>query len=56
MALFYASIIVTIISTAICYFVAKQRKANAVFWLVMGAALGPFAIPFVFFAKPKLQV
>lgn len=39
--------------TGICYFVAKHRKANVPFWVVLGATLGPLAIPFVFFARPK---
>ncbi|KGK00129.1 hypothetical protein [Thalassotalea sp. ND16A] len=37
----------------ICYFFAKWRKANAGYWAIMGALLGPIALPFILFAKPK---
>ena len=44
-----------LICGGVCYLVAKQRKANAGFWVVMGAMIGPLAIPFVFFARPQSQ-
>ena len=34
-------------------FIAAKRKANKPFWLAMGILFGPFALPFVFFAKAK---
>ena len=37
---------------AVCHYVAKTRRARPVFWSAMGALFGPFAIPFVFMAKP----
>lgn len=40
-----------VVSAILCHFIAKSRGANAVFWGVMGAVIGPFAIPFVFFSK-----
>ncbi|MDP5134558.1 hypothetical protein ORJ04_01170 [Rheinheimera baltica] len=43
---------VIIISTTICYFVAKKKEANVSLWVVLGAVFGPLAVPFVFFAKP----
>jgi len=46
-------IIVTLLSMGACYLIAKSRSANRQFWLVMGLLLGPLAIPFAFFAKPK---
>jgi len=33
------------------YFIAVKRNANKPFWLAMGILFGPFALPFVFFAK-----
>ena len=35
----------------VLYFIAAKRKANKPFWLAMGILFGPFALPFVFFAK-----
>lgn len=43
--------ILYIVSIPICYFVAKYRGTNQIFWGVMGFIFGPFAIPFVFFSK-----
>ncbi len=45
--------LVTLISCYTCYRVAKNRRANIAPWVVLGALIGPLAIPFVFFAKPK---
>ena len=42
-----------LVSGIICHYVAKRRNANPVFWGVLGGALGPIAIPFLFFAKSK---
>jgi len=33
--------------------IADKRGANALFWAVMGAVFGPFAIPFVFLTKKQ---
>jgi len=42
-----------VVSAIICHSIAKKRKANAVFWGVMGGVFGPLAIPFVFLSKPN---
>lgn len=34
-------------------FIAKKRRADTFFWTLMGGLFGPFAIPFVFFAKTR---
>ena len=39
--------------SAVCYAVAKKRGAKTAYWALMGFLLGPLAIPFVFFSKPK---
>ena len=44
---------VVLLSTEICYWIAKKRGASVSFWVCMGAVFGPFAVPFVFFAKPR---
>jgi len=31
--------------------IAEKRGKNTLFWAVMGAVFGPFAIPFVFLTK-----
>jgi predicted permease len=46
-------ILVTLLSALACYFLAKSRSADRRFWALMGLFLGPLAIPFVFFAKPR---
>ena len=46
-------IVVTVLSIITCHAIAKSRGAEPVFWGVMGALFGPFAIPFAFFAKAK---
>lgn len=35
--------------------IAEKRSAKVMFWAIMGAVFGPFAIPFVFFTKPKRE-
>lgn len=39
-----------------CYFIAKYRDADTVYWGMMGALFGPLALPFVFFAKTKNRI
>lgn len=46
-------VIVTLLSMVVCYLIARSRSANRQFWVVMGLLLGPLAIPFAFFSKPK---
>jgi hypothetical protein len=43
--------LITLFFGGLSYFIASKRGANAIFWLVMGLVFGPFALPFVFFAK-----
>lgn len=45
--------IMTVFCMLICHAVAERRGARPAFWGVMGAVFGPFAIPFVFMAKPR---
>jgi len=45
--------IVSIGIALVPYFIAAKRGANRNFWLIMGLVFGPFAIPFVFFARVK---
>ena len=47
--------IIPILSMFICHAIAKKRDANVVRWVVLAACFGPLAIPFVFFAKPKVE-
>jgi len=53
MALPIILILATLASAYVCYVIAKERRANARFWIWMGILLGPLAIPFVFFSKPE---
>ena len=55
MELLIASAAINIACIIFCHQIAKRRGAKPVFWGAMGALFGPFAIPFVLFAKPKAQ-
>ena len=46
-------LVITFVGSAVvCHVVAKRRGARPIFWGVMGALLGPFAIPLVLFSRP----
>jgi len=47
------TLLLSLACAVVCGYVAHRRKARWVYWSVMGFAFGPFALPFVFFAKPK---
>lgn len=49
--MFFAWLIINIISIFICYAIAKHQKSAKYYWALVGALLGPFAIPFVLFSK-----
>jgi len=42
-----------VVGIVVCHYIAKNRGAKPVFWGVMGALFGPFAIPFAYFARPE---
>lgn len=46
------SLILSVGFAVICGYVASRRKLRVPFWAVMGFAFGPFALPFVFMARP----
>jgi 4-amino-4-deoxy-L-arabinose transferase-like glycosyltransferase len=48
-------ILITLLSSAVCYWIAKKRSADRVYWVVLGLLLGPLAIPFACFAKPRVM-
>lgn len=49
----YILVAINIFCIYVCYVIAKERGANTRFWGWMAVLLGPFAVPFVCFAKPK---
>jgi len=49
-------VVISILCAGICYSVAKSKGANVPFWVLMAALFGPLAIPFVFFAKPTVEI
>jgi ABC-type dipeptide/oligopeptide/nickel transport system permease component len=51
--LLLVSLLISVGSALLCGYIAARRQARWVYWSVMGFAFGPFALPFVFFAKPK---
>ncbi|WP_457665486.1 hypothetical protein [Thiolapillus sp.] len=52
---FLFGLFLVILPMIICHQIAKRRGSNPVFWAVMGALFGPFAIPFVFFSRPESE-
>ena len=44
-------VVINLLSMLICFQIAKSRGADRWYWLVAGLLFGPFAIPFVFFAR-----
>jgi len=55
MNLLFVAAVITGICIVVCHQIAKRRGANPVFWGVMAALFGPFAIPFVFMSKAKKE-
>lgn len=49
------SLLISIGCAVLCGVIASRRKARWVYWSVMGFAFGPFALPFVFLAKPRVS-
>jgi len=52
-SLLIVSLLVSLACALLCGLIAARRQARWVYWSVMGFAFGPFALPFVFLAKPK---
>jgi ABC-type dipeptide/oligopeptide/nickel transport system permease component len=52
-ALLVYSLLISAACAFVCGLIAARRRARWIYWSVMGFAFGPFALPFVFFAKPK---
>ena len=48
-------LVFNILSIFFCIYIAKSKGADTRFWGIMGLIFGPLAIPFVFFAKPKVK-
>lgn len=46
------TLLISVACAAVCGLIAARRKARWVYWSVMGFVFGPFAVPFVFMAKP----
>ena len=47
---------INIISIFICHYMAISRGKKPVFWGVMGAIFGPFAIPVLLLTKNKTKI
>ena len=52
-SLLVISLLISIACAALCGVIAALRQARWVYWSVMGFAFGPFALPFVFMARPR---
>lgn len=51
----YVLVIVNLMSILVCHVIARRRGSRPVFWGVMGALFGPFAIPFALKSRPDGQ-
>jgi hypothetical protein len=49
----FTIIIIPLGCAVLLWFMAEKRGLNTLFWAIMGAVLGPFAIPFIFLAKKR---
>ena len=45
------SLLIAIVCAVVCHQLARRRDRNPVLWGVLGALFGPFAIPFILFAR-----
>jgi ABC-type dipeptide/oligopeptide/nickel transport system permease component len=52
-SLLVVSLLVSLACALVCGIIAARRNARWGYWSVMGFVFGPFALPFVFLAKPK---
>ena len=52
-SLMIISVLISLACAVLCGVIAARRGLRWVYWSVMGFAFGPFALPFVFMAKPK---
>jgi ABC-type dipeptide/oligopeptide/nickel transport system permease component len=55
-SLLIVSLVVSLACAVLCGVIAARRRLRWVYWSVMGFAFGPFALPFVFLARPKSTV
>jgi hypothetical protein len=51
----YVLVIVNLLSIVVCNVIARRRGSRPVFWALMGALFGPFAIPFALKSRPAGQ-
>lgn len=51
-SLLWISLLISVACALLCGFIAARRKLRWGYWAIMGFAFGPFALPFVFLAKP----
>ncbi len=49
-------VIIFLGSGVLCHLLAKHWQMNPVLWGVVGVCIGPFAFPFMLFAKPSQTV
>lgn len=52
-SLLIISLLLQLVFAVLCGAIAARRGLRWVHWSVMGFVFGPFALPFVFMAKPK---
>jgi hypothetical protein len=53
MTAIFLSVLLSVTCGVVCRVAARRRGLDPVFWLVMGVAFGPMALPFVMFTDWK---
>ncbi len=51
-----AVILISALFGGLLYYLAARRGCNKQFWLIMGILFGPFALPFIFWAKKRPMI
>ena len=53
MEILVASLAINVVCILLCHRIAVKRGGRPLFWAIMGALFGPFAIPFALMIKPE---
>jgi hypothetical protein len=53
MEILIIGLLITVVSAWICYKTAKVKNLNVQLWVVLALFIGPLALPFIYFVKPK---
>ncbi len=49
----YVLSLIVVLSTGICYAVARRKSLNVQLWVCLGVLFGPFVLPFLLLARSR---